>query len=62
MKRISSLIGAILISLCFEVGVAVLIAHWWGTAAAIAVIAIECVFVLWTVYEIRHASDEPDNE
>lgn len=56
------MIGAILIFLCLEVGAVVLIAHWWGTAAAIAVIAIECVFVLWTVYEIRHASDEPDNE
>ena len=26
------------------------------------VIAIESVFVLWTVYEIRRASDEPGNE
>ena len=26
------------------------------------VIAIECVLALWTVYEMRHASDEPVDE
>ena len=39
-----------------------LIAHWWGMTAAITVIAIECVLALWTVYEMRHASDEPVDE
>ena len=62
MNRILSLIVAILFAICFEVGVVMLIVHWWGTTAAMVVIAIESVFVLWTVYEIRRASDEPGNE
>ena len=45
-----------------SVGIFMLIAHWWGMTAAITVIAIECVLALWTVYEMRHASDEPVDE
>ena len=49
-------------ALCIEAGIFMLIAHWWGMTAAITVIAIECVLALWTVYEMRHASDEPVDE
>ena len=59
MNRILSLIVTILFALCIEAGIFMLIAHWWGMTAAITVIAIECVLALWTVYEMRHASDEP---
>lgn len=52
----------ILFALCIEAGIFMLIAHWWGMTAAITVIAIECVLALWTVYEMRHASDEPVDE
>ena len=62
MNRILSLIGTLLIVLCFEAGFLMLIAHWWGVTAATTVIVIECVLVLWTVYEMRHASDEPVDE
>lgn len=58
MNRILSLIVTILFALCIEAGIFMLIAHWWG----ITVIAIECVLALWTVYEMRHASDEPVDE
>ena len=57
-----SLIVTILFALCIEAGIFMLIAHWWGMTAAITVIAIECVLALWTVYEMRHASDEPVDE
>lgn len=60
MNRILSLVFAILIALCIEVGIFMLIAHWLGIKVAIAVIAVECVLVLWTVYEIRLASDETE--
>ena len=60
MKRILSLVFTILVALCIEVGIFMLIAHWLGIKVAIAVIAVECVLVLWTVYEIRHASDETE--
>ena len=56
------LIVTILFALCIEAGIFMLIAHWWGMTAAITVIAIECVLALWTVYEMRHASDEPVDE
>ena len=62
MNRILSLIVTILFALCIEAGIFMLIAHWWGMTAAITVIAIECVLALWTVYEMRHASDEPVDE
>lgn len=35
-----------------------LIAHWWGVTAAVIIVAIESVFVLWMVYEIRRVCDE----
>ena len=57
MNRILSLIVTILFALCIEAGIFMLIAHWWGMTAAI-----ECVLALWTVYEMRHASDEPVDE
>lgn len=57
-----SLVLAILFALCIEAGTIMLIAHWWGMTAAIAVIAIECVFVLWMVYEMKRASDETEND
>jgi len=60
MKRILSLAFTILVALCIEVGIFMLIAHWLGIKVAIAVIAVECVLVLWTVYEIRHVSDETE--
>lgn len=60
MKRILSLAFTILVALCIEVGIFMLIAHWLGIKVAIAVIAVECVLALWTVYEIRHASDETE--
>lgn len=60
MNRILSLVFAILIALCIEVGILMLIANWLGIKVAIAVIAVEFVLVLWTVYEIRHASDETE--
>ena len=60
MKRILSLAFTILVALCIEVGIFMLIAHWLGIKVAIAVIAVECVLVLWTVYEIRRASDETE--
>lgn len=62
MNRILPLIVTILFALCIEAGIFMLIAHWWGMTAAITVIAIECVLALWTVYEMRHASDEPVDE
>ena len=60
--QVLSLIVTILFALCIEAGIFMLIAHWWGMTAAITVIAIECVLALWTVYEMRHASDEPVDE
>lgn len=60
MNRILSLVFAILIALCIEVGILMLIANWLGIKVAIAIIAVEFVLVLWTVYEIRHASDETE--
>lgn len=60
MNKILSLVFAILIALCIEVGILMLIANWLGIKVAIAVIAAEFVLVLWTVYEIRHASDETE--
>ena len=60
MNRILSLIVTILFALCIEAGIFMLIAHCM--TAAITVIAIECVLALWTVYEMRHASDEPVDE
>lgn len=62
MNRILSLVFAILIALCIEVGVFMLIAHWWGMKVAIAVIAVEFVLILWTVYELRRAVDGPENK
>ena len=45
MNRILSLVFAILIALCIEVGVFMLIAHWWGMTAAITVIVLFlCLF------------------
>ena len=35
-----------------------LIAHWWGVTDAVIIVAIESVFVLWMVYEIRRVCDE----
>ena len=60
MKKLLSLAFTILVALCIEVGIFMLIAHWLGIKVAIAVIAVECVLVLWTVYEIRHPSDETE--
>lgn len=62
MNRILSLVFTILVALCIEAGIFMLIAHWWGVTAATTVIVIECVLVLWMVYEMRHASDEPVDE
>ena len=58
MKRILSLAFTILVALCIEVVMVMLIAHWWGVTAAVIIVAIESVFVLWMVYEIRRVCDE----
>ena len=58
MKRILSLAFTILVALCIVVVMVMLIAHWWGVTAAVIIVAIESVFVLWMVYEIRRACDE----
>ena len=58
MNRILSLAFTILVVLCIEVVMVMLIAHWWGVTAAVIIVAIESVFVLWMVYEIRRACDE----
>lgn len=60
MNKILSLAFTILVALCIETGFFMLIAHWWGMQVTIAVIAVECVFILWTVYEMRRASDETE--
>ena len=60
MNRILSLAFTILIALCIEVGFFMLIAHCGGMKVAIAVIAVEFVLILWTVYELRRASDETE--
>ena len=58
MNRILSLAFTILVALCIEVVMVMLIAPWWGVTAAVIIVAIESVFVLWMVYEIRRACDE----
>ena len=60
MKRILSLAYTILVTLCIEVVMVMLIAHWWGVTAAVIIVAIESVFVLWMVYEIRRVCDETE--
>ena len=60
MKRILSLAYTILVTLCIEVVMVMLIAHWWGVTAAMIIVAIESVFVLWMVYEIRRACDKTE--
>ena len=62
MNRIKTQIVTILYTMNNKAGIYKLIAHLWGMTAAITVIAIECVLALWTVYEMRHASDEPVDE
>ena len=63
MNRILSLIVTILFALCIEAGIFIAYCPTGGAmTAAITVIAIECVLALWTVYEMRHASDEPVDE
>ena len=58
MKRILSLAFTILVALCIEVVMVMLIAHRRGVTAAVIIVAIERVFVLWMVYEMRRACDE----
>ena len=58
MKRILSLAFTILVALCIDVFMVILISLWWGVTAAVIIVAIESVFVLWMVYEIRRACDE----
>lgn len=60
MKKIISTAFVILFVMCIESGLFMLIAHWWGMQVTIAVIAVEFVFILWTVYELRRAVDGPE--
>lgn len=60
MKKIISIFFGLLFALCIEVGLFLLIAHWWGMIVAIAVVAIEGMMGLWIFYEMKHAYDETE--
>ena len=57
MKKFISIVFVIFLVLCIEVGLFMIIAHWWGMTVAIAVVAIESMMGLWIFYEMKRAYD-----
>ena len=57
MKKFISIVFVIFLVLFIEVGLFMIIAHWWGMTVAIAVVAIESMMGLWIFYEMKRAYD-----